>query len=127
MIILSSSLPLTTSARPLSSDSNILSRTARLALPGRNRVSFWLRWRCSFSPHFSKSPECCTCQAYSPFDILLTTSFFCYQSSQTDKSRDLFQHPFSESHLQFLMLFSCCHRFCFFLHLSLVSFSYCSY
>src|SRR6218665_2251157 len=27
-----------------------------------------------FSPHFSESPECCTCQAYSPLDILLTSS-----------------------------------------------------
>src|SRR6218665_2331445 len=117
MIILSSSLPLTVFARPLFSDSNILSRTARLALPGRNRFSSWMRWRIGdalFSPHFYKSPECCTCQTYSPFDIFLTPSILRYQSSQIDKSCDLFQHPCSQSHLQFLMLFSYCHRFCFF-------------
>src|SRR6218665_4160976 len=49
------------------------------------------------------------------------------QSSQIDKSCDLLQHPCSQSHLQFLMLFSYCHRFCFFLHLSLVPLSCCSY
>src|SRR6218665_1565010 len=67
-----------------------------------------------FSLHiFPSSPECCTCQAYSPFDILLTPSIRRYQSSQIDKSRALFQHPCSQSHLQFLVLFSYCHRFCF--------------
>src|SRR6218665_4152308 len=46
MILLSQLIPATITAsfaRPISSDSNILSRTARLALPGRNKVSFWLR------------------------------------------------------------------------------------
>src|SRR6218665_86831 len=114
MIILSSSLPLTAFARPLSSDSNILSRTARLALPGRNRVSSWLPWRCSSLHNFPSLPECCTCQTYSPFDIFLTQSILRYQFSQIDKSCELFQHPCSQSHLQFLMLFSYCHHFCFF-------------
>src|SRR6218665_2353315 len=79
-----------------------------------------------FSPHFSKSPECCTCQTYSPFDILLTPSILRYQSSQIDKSRDLFQHPFpialAVPHVVFLLP-----SFLFFLHLSLVPFSCCSY
>src|SRR6218665_1358823 len=57
MIILSSSLPLSAFARPLSSDSNILSRTARLALPGRNRVSSWLRWRCFILSTFFQVPR----------------------------------------------------------------------
>src|SRR6218665_2397135 len=82
-----------------------------------------------FSPHFSKSPECCTCQTYSPFDIFFTPSILRYHlsvlpGSQIDKSCDLFQHNCSQSHLPFFMLFSYCHRFSAFIS-SL--FSCCTY
>src|SRR6218665_3233685 len=33
------------------------------------------------SPHFSESPECCTCQTYSLLDIFITSSFLQYQPS----------------------------------------------
>src|SRR6218665_2902391 len=58
----SSALPLTAFAHSLSSDSNILSRTARLTLyQGVIEFHLGCHGDALFSPHFSKSPECCTC------------------------------------------------------------------
>src|SRR6218665_199975 len=62
-----------------------------------------------FSLHIFPSPP----NAAHARPILRLTSSSHYQSSQIDKSPDLFQHPCSQSHLQFLMLFSYCHLFCF--------------
>ena len=89
----SSSPSPTVFSRPLFSDSDIPSRTATWALPGRatraryqGAIEFHLgsNGDALFSPHFSESPECCTCQAYSPLDILLTSSTLRYKPSQIE-------------------------------------------
>src|SRR6218665_1294248 len=81
-------------------------------LPARNRVCHLdFNGDALCSPHFFEPPECCKWQVDSPLDILLASSTLRYQPSKIDKPRDLLYHPTSQSHLQFLMLFS--YRLCF--------------
>ena len=77
-----SSPPPVVFSRPSFSGTNITSRTAtRAVLTGRNRVASLFWWRCVSLFTFLRVPECCTCQTYSPFDVLFTSYILRYQPS----------------------------------------------